>query len=151
MRLLYKLLLQLHPSTFRQRFATEMLWVFDRASESGEDHGLLLDGLISLGRQWLLLSEFWTLMTAVLVAGGQFMAAAWILSAWHHSARSALETHPAGAEWTGSVIALASLSIVALTSLTMTAVLISHTVAKTQHTGARSRRVISPRDARLGA
>ncbi len=31
-RLLYRLLLRLHPAGFRQRFGQEMLWIFDSAS-----------------------------------------------------------------------------------------------------------------------
>jgi len=44
----YRLLLRLHPAPFRDRFAAEMLWIFD-----AECHrpALLLDGLVSLLRQ----------------------------------------------------------------------------------------------------
>jgi hypothetical protein len=58
-RRLYYLLLQLHPPGFRYRFATEMLWIFDEISGSGRRSGLLVDGIVSLGRQWLLRSGLW--------------------------------------------------------------------------------------------
>ena len=31
-RSLYRLLLNLHPPAFRERFAAEMLWIFDEAA-----------------------------------------------------------------------------------------------------------------------
>lgn len=48
LRLTYLLILRLHPAPFRDRFAGEMLWIFD-----AEQHHttLLLDGILSLARQ----------------------------------------------------------------------------------------------------
>jgi hypothetical protein len=58
-RRLYYLLLQLHPAAFRYRFAPEMLWIFDEISGSGRRSALFVDGILSLGRQWVLRSGLW--------------------------------------------------------------------------------------------
>lgn len=46
---LYRLLLRLHPRAFRERFAPEMLWIFE---ESNQPAPLLLDAALSLLRQY---------------------------------------------------------------------------------------------------
>jgi len=51
-RFLYICLLRLHPRPFRQRFAGEMLWIFDQAMESRAP--LMTDAIVSLWRQWAL-------------------------------------------------------------------------------------------------
>ena len=55
-RLLYRRLLHLHPACFRERFAEEMLWIFDQ--EPGVRAKLVLfgDGIGSVARQWLFAS-----------------------------------------------------------------------------------------------
>ena len=58
LRSLYIRVLRLHPSGFRQRFGDEMLSIFDR-KEQRAAFGLLVDGLISLARQWAFRPEFW--------------------------------------------------------------------------------------------
>ena len=50
-RRLYILLLQLHPEPFRQRFGEEMLDIFD---QSAQKSSLMIDGFVSLARQWTL-------------------------------------------------------------------------------------------------
>ncbi|MDA0205875.1 MAG: hypothetical protein O3A53_03690 [Acidobacteria bacterium] len=52
MRTLYRLLLQLHPPAFRERYAAEMLWIFDQTEDGLETVRLLGDGVVSLLRQW---------------------------------------------------------------------------------------------------
>jgi hypothetical protein len=47
-RLLYRLLLRLHPAAFRHRFGEEMLWIFDLASSRGQIAYLLFDGVRSV-------------------------------------------------------------------------------------------------------
>ena len=47
-RLLYRLVLRLHPPAFRHRFGEEMLWIFDLASSRGQMAYLLLDGVRSV-------------------------------------------------------------------------------------------------------
>ncbi len=65
MRLIYRLLLLLHPPRFRRRFSPEMLIIFD---ESPRKAPLLTDGLASLARQWLLRSGLWKWVLAPLGA-----------------------------------------------------------------------------------
>jgi hypothetical protein len=48
----------LHPSGFRKRFADEMLSIFDHIAGKPAALGLLVDGLLSLARQWVLRPEF---------------------------------------------------------------------------------------------
>jgi hypothetical protein len=50
-RLIYRLLLRLHPTAFRQRFGEEMLWIFDMSSGDGETAYMLWDGACSTLRQ----------------------------------------------------------------------------------------------------
>jgi len=59
LRLFYRCALRLHPSGFRQRFADEMLSIFDQNAGRSEAFRLLVDGLVSLFRQWTLRPEFW--------------------------------------------------------------------------------------------
>lgn len=63
-RLLYRVLLCLHPTVFRRQFAGEMLWIFDETAPAAARWALLLDGLLSLARQWLLRSGAWKLLAA---------------------------------------------------------------------------------------
>lgn len=51
-RRIYQLLLALHPAAFRERFAQEMLWVFDQTvADTGVCHALA-DGTLSVMKQW---------------------------------------------------------------------------------------------------
>src|SRR4029077_11584979 len=59
LRPLYRWVLRLHPSGFRKRFADEMLSIFDHRVGKPAALSLLVDGLVSLARQWALRSEFW--------------------------------------------------------------------------------------------
>jgi hypothetical protein len=67
-RLLYRCLLRMHPVAFRESFAAEMLAIFDD-SESGRV-SLLVDGLLSIARQWLLRND----------APWKFLLACWAAS-----------------------------------------------------------------------
>ncbi|HEV3275778.1 MAG TPA: hypothetical protein VG860_03085 [Terriglobia bacterium] len=67
-RAIYGALLWLHPPHFRERFAAEMLWLFDETVAAEGAGSLLADGLLSLMRQWLLRRMTWKLAAAV--AGG---------------------------------------------------------------------------------
>lgn len=67
LRLLYRWVLRAHPPYFRQRFGDEMQSIFDHAESTGTEVGLLVDGVLSLTRQWSLRPQFWeepTLATA---------------------------------------------------------------------------------------
>src|SRR5215470_2906357 len=59
LRSLYRTVLRLHPPFFRQRFADEMLSIFDSAQSRTVALALLIDALTSLARQWSLRPHFW--------------------------------------------------------------------------------------------
>ena len=63
-RLLYRLLLWLHPPAFRRQFADEMLWIFEETRGAAAVAMLFSDALISLTRQWLMRSGAWKLVAA---------------------------------------------------------------------------------------
>lgn len=67
-RILYLFLLRLHPPSFRERFAEEMLWIFDKAPTRGERTFLLGDGFRSIVRQWIVRSGMWKYAVALLIA-----------------------------------------------------------------------------------
>ena len=50
-RLAYRLILHLHPTSFRDEFGSEMLWIFDQEQQPGAAAHLFLDGTLSLFRQ----------------------------------------------------------------------------------------------------
>jgi len=58
-RLLYRLLLALHPPAFRREFAGEMLWIFDESHAHHVAMPLFTDAVASLARQWLFRSAIW--------------------------------------------------------------------------------------------
>jgi Ca2+-binding EF-hand superfamily protein len=58
LRWLYIQLLRAHPAGFGRRFADEMLEAFERSRGLSARLELLLDGVLSVGRQWVLRSEF---------------------------------------------------------------------------------------------
>ena len=58
LRWLYIQLLRAHPEEFRRRFADEMLEAFEFDREFSDRLRLLIDGVLSLGRQWVLRPEF---------------------------------------------------------------------------------------------
>jgi hypothetical protein len=95
-RTLYRCLLWLHPAAFRQEFAGEMLWIFEKASLSDGAAPLLADGLVSLARQWLLRTESWKWVVAVL--GGMLQVTAGGLGALLFGPRPML-AHLPGSRW----------------------------------------------------
>lgn len=68
-RTVYRGLLWLHPAEFEERFAEEMLWIFDlrRTDETGV--ALLLDCCVSVCRQWLSYPPVRTFSMGLLVNG----------------------------------------------------------------------------------
>jgi hypothetical protein len=50
-RLVYRLILRLHPASFREEFGPEMLWIFEQEQQPGATVHLFLDGTLSLLRQ----------------------------------------------------------------------------------------------------
>lgn len=59
LRPLYRWVLLAHPPAFRRRFGDEILAIFDASPRNRDRYRLLLDGLLSLLRQWTLRPEFW--------------------------------------------------------------------------------------------
>ena len=79
MRNLYRFLLRMHPATFRERFAEELLWIYD---ESLPQHGsprLCADGFVSLLRQWFQQLNFVVILTACAGAFVPFYIASVVL------------------------------------------------------------------------
>jgi hypothetical protein len=73
LRRFYRWLLRFHPTRFRERFAEEMLSIFDQAEGRAAAAELVADAFISLVRQWTMRSEYWEEKAAVTVpasAGG---------------------------------------------------------------------------------
>ena len=70
LRLLYRWLLRFHPAGFRERFAEEILSIFDHIEGRAAAAGLLADAFISLLRQWTMRSEYWEEKAAVSVPAG---------------------------------------------------------------------------------
>ncbi len=52
-RMLYRTILHLHPAPFRERFAGEMLWIFDEMFAERGMWKLATDALSSLLKQWV--------------------------------------------------------------------------------------------------
>ena len=65
-RAIYRSLLWLHPAAFRDRFAAEMLWLYDETVGSEGAAALLADGFASLVRQWLTRRLTWKVAAAVI-------------------------------------------------------------------------------------
>ena len=65
-RSLYRILLALHPPVFRRHFASEMLWVFDKAASDGEASRFCIDVAGSLVKQWMRQPMLWTIGGAVI-------------------------------------------------------------------------------------
>ena len=81
-RSLYRLLLYLHPPLFRQRFAEEMLWIFDEAAETQGVLRLFADAFVSLLRQWVERPESLHMPLAAAVSAEPARASAFL--GWGH-------------------------------------------------------------------
>jgi hypothetical protein len=66
MRGLYRFVVRLHPSEFRDRFGDEMLCIFDEAAIASGSATFILDGCCSLVRQWLRRAQVWKWAAAAL-------------------------------------------------------------------------------------
>ena len=111
-RSLYRCLLWLHPPSFRHQFAGEMLWIFDEASGREGAGPLLLDGLISLSRQWILNSRLWTVAGAVL---GGFLPILWAAAIAPHTFRKLNGTNVDGTHAVFIVLVLAIFLAISMT------------------------------------
>ena len=63
-RMLYRVLLWLHPPAFRRQFADEMLWICEETRGAAAVWMLFADALVSLARQWVLRAGVWKLVAA---------------------------------------------------------------------------------------
>jgi len=86
-RKLYAGLLLMHPPVFRRRFAAEMLYIFDEAAPSTGALTLIVDGVVSLARQWILRSGSWKLALAIVGACLQVTLGGLIWVGLGHGAR----------------------------------------------------------------
>lgn len=68
-RHLYRFVVLAHPGSFRQRFGDEMLSIADQSEGKLLRAGLLVDGVISLLRQWVLRPDFQQETAVSIVAG----------------------------------------------------------------------------------
>jgi hypothetical protein len=64
-RTIYRCLLRLHPPSFREQFADEMLWIYDQAAASDGLSRFFTDGFVSLVRQWLFRRGAWVAPAAI--------------------------------------------------------------------------------------
>ena len=69
LRFFYCWLLRFHPARFRERFADEMLSIFEHA-ETRDSAKLVADALISLARQWTMRSDYWEEQVTASVPAG---------------------------------------------------------------------------------
>jgi hypothetical protein len=67
-RLLYRLLLRLHPPNFRDRYSDEMLCMFDELAAERSGFFLVADGVSSLSRQWFVGVGLWKAIVAIVLA-----------------------------------------------------------------------------------
>ncbi|MGH9719279.1 MAG: hypothetical protein ACRD8O_03650 [Bryobacteraceae bacterium] len=74
-RAMYRGLLWLHPPAFRREFAGEMLWIFDEAAAAQGASALLVDGVVSLARQWVIGRGLWKVAAGMLGALLQMLMA----------------------------------------------------------------------------
>src|SRR6266550_44646 len=70
LRLFYRWLLRFHPARFRERFAEEMLSIFDHVEGREASAELVADAFISLVRQWTMRSEYWEEKVSASVPAG---------------------------------------------------------------------------------
>jgi len=108
-RALYRLLLKLHPPAFRERFAEEMLWIFDEAAATQGAARLFADAFVSLLRQWVVRPESWHMPIAAAATPTSGGSAKFF--AWEHFEFT--EPRLPFYRWMqGSVISLGMLSVV---------------------------------------
>jgi hypothetical protein len=89
MRNLYRLLLRLHPVEFRERFAEELLWSYDKALPQLGSPRICADGLLSLIRQWFQWLNFAVILA---VCAGAFIPLYFAAVALRHAM-------PRGPQW----------------------------------------------------
>ena len=84
-RTAYRGLLWLHPAEFGERFAEEMLWIFDLRRSSEIGIALLFDCFVSFCKQWLAYPPVRTFALGLLVNGTLALCSA--VCAWNTTPR----------------------------------------------------------------
>jgi hypothetical protein len=112
-RALYRLLLILHPPAFRRRFAEEMLGIYDSTVATEGGVLLLVDGLRSVIRQWIIRERLWIFTGAI--AGGLLTTSAVHIAAPQRELVRAVEREPTPVVF--FVVAVASFLTIALTMI----------------------------------
>jgi len=74
-RALYRSLVQLHPPAFRREFGDEMVSIFDEAAKVDGAGRLFADGVLSLGRQWLVRAGTWKVAVAAMAGFAEILLA----------------------------------------------------------------------------
>ena len=64
-RVIYRLILWLHPPAFRRQYADEMLWIFGISRVERGARSLITDAIVSLLRQWILRTRWWLVPIAI--------------------------------------------------------------------------------------
>jgi CubicO group peptidase (beta-lactamase class C family) len=82
-RLAYRCVLRLHPPSFQREFSEEMQWIFDEVAAKESTAPLFVDGLVSLGRQWVLRSGFGELLAGEVALAPESGASSGSFS-WEH-------------------------------------------------------------------
>ena len=76
MRVLYRLLLLLHPRDFNCEYGAELLWIFDEEASRGVGElRLVLDAVVSLARQWVIRRAAWKWAVGMMIATLQVLQA----------------------------------------------------------------------------
>ena len=134
-RHLYRFVLLVHPPAFRRRFAEEMLCTFEESSASEGPLTLVLDGVVSLARQWVLRSGAWKIAFAIVggclevTVGGLIWIALGHAKPSFHRPTSTLETTA-----TESLVRFIVSSTCAIVLLVAWAVLWMRNFSKRSHT-----------------
>jgi hypothetical protein len=78
-RMIYRMLLRLHPSNFREQHGDEMLCIFDESAPE-EMWRLIADALQSAMRQWLFHSGWWKFVAGAAISGMLVFACGYSIS-----------------------------------------------------------------------
>ena len=78
-RLIYRTLVRLHPTKFREQHGDEMLCIFDESAPEESRH-LLADGILSIGRQWVFHSGWWKLLVGATISSALLLGWAWSMN-----------------------------------------------------------------------
>lgn len=78
-RLIYRILIRLHPRNFRELHGDELLCIFDESAPD-ELGCLLVDGMLSFARQWVIHSSWWKFLAGAAVSTVLVLACGYSIS-----------------------------------------------------------------------